>query len=385
MKNLNYLPEFLEEIKQIQFVLRPKLSKKDIKLVDFIFNDYYKNKKANCSFKVSELETVFKMKDTDELFDLFSSLDNKKIEFNILKNNDKSIEGKFSIITSLVKSQDVIYLSLSNEIIDCLDKNGFFYKYHLKDLIKLNKPNSIIFYKKIVLKLLVEKKIDISLKSLKELFSVDIESYTRFFDFEKYVLNPIFEEMSFIDDFSVIYSKIKTGDSKTNKILGLRFELVDAHMKDKEGKINELIDFVREEIVDFNLVYNAIIRGLEDYGYDYIYRNLQFAKKNPKESFDAFFIKAIEKNYASMDYHDIYGGTNLIYEEEKVFGNISDFQNAIYNYMVAKNLYYSLNIKFLNAIKIIKTKENIYFSDKNFKIIGTFNKDVMSYIKIYKF
>lgn len=384
MKNLSYLPEFLEEIKDIKFQLKPKLSKKEIDFLDILFEDYKKNKTLNISMHFSEIEKLTKLKGKEEIYNILCSLSNKKVEFEILKNNNESIEGTFHIINSLVKSEKLVYFNFPQEIADSLEKNGFFYKYHLKDLIKLNKINSIIFYKKIILKLLIEKEVDISIKTLKEMFGIDLESYSRFFDFEKYVLNPIFEEIRTISSFNIIYSKIKTGDSKTNKILGLRFELSDESFNEKEANIAKLISYIREDISDFNSIYNLLSKGIEKYGYDYLKRNIDFVKKNPKESFDLFLIKAIEKDYANTDYNEIYGGTNLIYDEEKIFNNISDFQNAIYNYMISRNLYYSFNINFLNAIKTAKSKENIYFTDKSFKIIGTYNNKKISYIKVYK-
>lgn len=384
MEDLSYLPEFLEGIKDIEFSLKSKLTKRDIKIIDILFNEYYGNKKISFNLKYIDLEKKLKLTEIDKLYDFFSNLLNKKISFKILTNNEETIEGEFHILNSIVKLKDGFHISLSREIIDCLDKNGFFYKYHLKNLIKLNKLNSIIFYKKIVLRLLIEKHMDISLKSLKELFSIDLESYTRFFDFDKYVLKPILDEIFTIDDFSISYEKIKTGDSKTNKILGLRFKISDIKSKEREENLNKLINFIKDEIEDFNLIYNILSRSLEEYSYDYILKNLEFAIKNPKVSFDKFLINSIEKNYSSMDYNDIYGGSNLIYDEEKIFDNISKFQNTIYDYMIGKNLYYSFNINFLNAIKNIKTKENLLFSDKNFKIIGTFNHGKTSYIKIYK-
>lgn len=384
MKNLSYLPEFLEEIKNIEFQLKSKLSKKDILLLDLLFEEYSKSKKSSNNFRFSELSKKLNSESNEETFNVFSSLASKKIEFKIFKSNSDTIEGTFSIINSLVKSNESIYICFSQEILDILDKNGFFHKYHLKDLMKLNKVNSIIFYKKIVLKLLVDKKMDISIKTLKEIFSIEIESYTRFFDFEKYVLQPIFEEIKFIRDIKIKYDKIKTGENKTNKILGLRFELIEDSTKEKEEKISKLISYIREDIEDFSSIYNFLKKSIEEFGYDYLLSNIKFVKKNPKETFDKFLMKAIEKNFATMDYSEIYGGVNLIYDEEKIFNNISDFQNSIYNYMISKNLYYSFNINFLNGIKTIKTKENIYFTDKIYKIIGTYNKEKMSYIKIYK-
>lgn len=384
MKNLAYLPEFLEEIKDIQFQLKPKLSKKEINFLDILFEEYKRNKDLNVSLDFSEIEKISKLKDKDDIYHTLHSISNKKIEFKILKANENIIEGTFHIINSLAKSDKSVYFNFSEEIADSLGKNGFFYKYHLNDLIKLNKINSIIFYKKIILKLLIERRMDISIKALKEMFSINLESYSRFFDFEKYVLNPIFEEIRTISSFHIKYNKIKTGDSKTNKILGLRFELSDESFNEKEANVTKLIGYIRDDISDFNLIYNLLSQGIEKYNYEYLKANIDFVKKNPKEFFDLFLIKAIEKNYATMDYNEIYGSSNLIYDEEKVFNNISEFQNAIYNYMISKNLYYPFNINFLNAIKIIKSKENIFFTDKSHKIIGTYNNKKISYIKVYK-
>lgn len=384
MTNLSYLPKFSDEVTNVEFQLKSKLTKKEILILDFLFEDFNKKQNKVISISYSHLSKKINIESKEEILNLLLSISQKFIEFKIFLESDRVIKGRFYIFNSIVESNETISIVFPEELVNALEKNGFFNKYHLIDLMKLSKINSIIFYKRVLIKLLVEKHLEISVESLKKMFKIDVESYTRFFDFEKYVMDPIFEEIRLIKNINVNYTKIKSGDSKTNKILGLKFELLENDVENVEERVSRLISYIKDEISNFNSIYNYLKKSLVKYDYDYLEKNIVFAKKNPNENFEDFLIKSIENDYSTMEYSSIYGSINLIYDEEKKYGNINEFQNVIYNFMISKNLYYSFNMTFLNVMKSLKIKENIYFSDGIYRIIGTFNKDSISYIRIYK-
>jgi|GEM_PF-1035013 len=384
MNNLIYIPEILDDISFIDFNLIPKLSIKDIKLVSYIFDEYEKTKKQNLELNILELQNFMLVKQQEDLFKFFNSIFEKKIIFNISKQDKEYISGEFRLFNSLVKKENIIFISLSAEMIDALDKKGFFYKYHLKNLIKLRNKKTIVFYKKIIIKLFLEKELSISLKNLKAYFEIDDESYTRFFDFEKNIIKPILNELNFIEDFDIFYEKIKSGDNQTNKILGLKFIIQEREIKDKEELLKEIIELIKNDTKNFKKTYQIISQSIDFYGFEYVLKNVKLSKIYPKENFDNFLKEALEKNYAEMNIHDIYNSKHLIFDEEKIFLNITEFQNLIYDYMTSKNLYYSFNINFLNAFKDIKNQNNIWFCDKNYKIIGLFQENDISFVKIFK-
>lgn len=384
MTNLSYLPKFSDEVTNVEFQLKSKLTKKEILILDFLFEDFNKKQNKVISISYPHLSKKINIESKEEILNLLLSISQKFIEFKIFLESDRVIKGRFYIFNSIVESNETISIVFPEELVNALEKNGFFNKYHLIDLMKLSKINSIIFYKRVLIKLLVEKHLEISVESLKKMFKIDVESYTRFFDFEKYVMDPIFEEIRLIKNINVNYTKIKSGDSKTNKILGLKFELLENDVENVEERVSRLISYIKDEISNFNSIYNYLKKSLVKYDYDYLEKNIVFAKKNPNENFEDFLIKSIENDYSTMEYSSIYGSINLIYDEEKKYGNINEFQNVIYNFMISKNLYYSFNMTFLNVMKSLKIKGNIYFSDGIYRIIGTFNKDSISYIRIYK-
>lgn len=384
MNNLIYIPEILDDISFIDFNLIPKLSIKDIKLISYIFDEYEKTKKQNLELNIFELQNFMLVKQQEDLFKFFNSIFEKKIIFNISKQDKEYISGEFRLFNSLVKKENIIFISLSAEMMDALDKKGFFYKYHLKNLIKLRNKKTIVFYKKIIIKLFLEKELSISLKNLKAYFEIDDESYTRFFDFEKNIIKPILNELNFIEDFDIFYEKIKSGDNQTNKILGLKFIIQEREIKDKEELLKEIIELIKNDTKSFKKTYQIISQSIDFYGFEYVLKNVKLSKIYPKENFDNFLKEALEKNYAEMNIHDIYNSKHLIFDEEKIFLNITEFQNLIYDYMTSKNLYYSFNINFLTAFKDIKNQNNIWFCDKNYKIIGLFQENDISFVKIFK-
>lgn len=383
MNSLDYIPGFSDEIDHIDFDVNPKLSKKNIKLINYIMKKFKKIKNNNLIFSTEEIKLYSNYNSTEEIYNDFYSLYQKKISFKGLKNENISIYGNFQILNSIVIKDKQIFITLSKEIIDAFSPKGFFYKYQLRNLIKLKKKNTIIFYKEIIMKLLSKEESDIKLDYLKNLFSIDKESYTRFFDFERYVLKPIFSELSFIDEFNVSYEKIKSGQNKTNKILGLKFKIGNKKDKEKEELIKEIISLIKDEIYDFKFVYKVISKGIDNYGFEYIKENALLSKRYPKKNFDAFLLESIEKDFASLNTNEIYGTQNIILNKEISFANTASFQNYIYDYIISKNLYYSFHIEFLDAFKNIKNKKNIWFEDKNYKIIGYFSPNSLSFIKIY--
>lgn len=384
MNNLPYIPEILDNLSYINFDLYPKSTLRDIKLISYIFDKHEQNRKENLELCLDDLKKLMLTQDNKEILKFIRAILGKKILFTIFKDNIEYIYGEFRILNSFALRANSIFLSLSKEIIDSLDQKGFFYKYHLKNIIKLKNKKSITFYKLIIFKLLLEKEFTISLKNLKSILDIDKESYSRFFDFEKNILKPILNEFNFIDDFDIFYEKIKSGSNKTNKILGLKFTIQEKSVRDKEEVLREIIEIIKNDTKDFKKTFNFVSKSIDFYGSDYVLKNIKISKKLPKENFDIFLKEAFENNYAEMSIHNIYNSNFLIFDKEKKFLKISDFQNLIYEYMTSKNLYYSFNISFLTALKNIKNKNNIWFCDKNYKIIGLFQENDISFVKIFK-
>ncbi|MDN5305090.1 MAG: hypothetical protein PWP46_1976 [Fusobacteriaceae bacterium] len=379
MESYSYLPIFNTNKTEVQFYLSSPLKTKELNLLNYIFKHYntLKNKEITIDRKTFFEKT--KLTDSSDIEKFLYTLANKKVICRF-SNNTTSFFNIFEHISIL---KDIILFYLSNEFILSFEKNNFFSDYNLKDIIRLKNKNSIIFYNNIFDKLIHYKKFKIQLEEFKALFNLSNENYSRFFDMERFLLKPILKDIKKLGNYNIIYNKIKSGNNKTNKIIGIEFELITHFNESSDSSLNSLIKYIKKDINDFNKIFKTLIEYKDIYGYEYIYDNIVFAKQNPHKNFEEFLVKSLKENYAIKSYDDIYGVKNMIFKLEKNF-TLSDFQNLIHYTMQDIDLYYSFNIKFLKQIKQIKNKNWIYYEDNHYIVLGAFFISKKSYIRIYK-
>lgn len=65
----------------------------------------------------------------------------------------------------------------------------------------------------------------ISISELKKIFEIDENMYQRFYDLEVNIIKPTLKELSIIINTDINYIKIKSGNSKNNKVLGIEIIL----------------------------------------------------------------------------------------------------------------------------------------------------------------
>lgn len=92
---------------------------------------------------------------------------------------------------------------------------------YIIDFLLLKNSNSYLLYNIIINN---DANFNISVSELKDLLNIH-DCYYRFYDFEKYILLPLANDIMENTHYSINYEKIKNSESKNSKIISLNFSI----------------------------------------------------------------------------------------------------------------------------------------------------------------
>lgn len=224
--------------------------------------------------------------------------------------------GKSTITTALLSSAETI--EGEGKIILRFDKSlkpellqlkKLFTQYQLKNVLKLSGSYSIRIYELLKQYEKIRKR-EFKIENLKEILGIN-EEYSRFYDFERYVLKPAREEINEKTDIFIDYEKIKEG-RRIGKIV---FEIYSKQPECEETKVIEAL-YSDEEIEDIKIqsglknekfnkkqimeLYEIAVQKTESKDiepYRYINENYIYTlQKAPKNKF-SYLKKALKEDY----------------------------------------------------------------------------------------
>ena len=211
------------------------------------------------------------------------------------------------------------------------------------------------------------------------------DSYERFYDFEKNVLELVILEINHYSEFSISYEKVKINDGKTNKVVSLIFTICNKNMERIQKESNKLFALIKEYVSDFDLILNNLKKYLELFDYKYVKENLHFSIQHYENNFDEFFLNSLEKNYVStyfqMKTNEIDKKYNLLVDHDKYYSSLFKLESELYKQLSNLKFYY--DFEFISVLHQLKTKNKIEYSDEKIKIFVEYNKHSNSHIKIY--
>lgn len=150
-------------------------------------------------------------------------------------------------LSSIQNKRGVIELEFSQKLIPyLLQLKERFTSYELKNILYLKNKYSIRIYELLKqYKNMSSNTRKFDLIEFKHILMLEEEQYTRFYDFERFVLKPSMEEINKFTDINIQYEKITKG----RKIVGIRY-IVDYLKKD-----NTYIQYLNEsyDISEFKL------------------------------------------------------------------------------------------------------------------------------------
>jgi len=230
--------------------------------------------------------------------------------------------------------------------------------------------------------------IEFSLKEFKELLEIS-NSYDRFYDFSKKVLDPIMDDLNTFSEYQVCYSKLKNSEGASSKIVGIKINYVNKKIKEFRKLSNELLTIIKDKVENFDVIYSIIFETIKLHGYSYVNENIKFVytsennKKNNK-NFDARIIEALKENLSQMqeiNKNHIVIEKNLktpylLHQEiNKAFLKLG-IESLIENHLFFPN--------FITDIYKLKDGDNYVFQSNEVKIKVNYNKNLKSKIEIIK-
>ena len=229
---------------------------------------------------------IYSLNDKEEVIKFLNNLINKNI---IISSKETNYFTCISIIQSYYINNNIIYLVFSDEITSSFKKGSFFDRLGLRNILFLEEKFSYRLYQYIYNNR--EDSIYISIEELREILEIG-DSYKRFYDIEKNLLIPILEDIKNNGEIELNYQKIKNGEHKSAKILGITINRVISQKIDSTNNSSQFIDGLMAKlgnnIKNFSEIYSLFVKNIAEYGEDFVKEKVDYVLKN--------FDTDIEKN-----------------------------------------------------------------------------------------
>lgn len=362
--------EFKRLEKDIQIEFSKYLNKKEKNLLNIV-----DIKGRSIPISLDILYNIFEVKTQGEVEKILSRLLNKNL---ILSSNETSYMSKISILQSFYIIEKNLILTFSDEIKKSFMIGTDYEKLGINKILTFREKFTYRLYQYI--RRTKKNKINLSIEKIRELLEIK-ETYKRFYDIEKNLLKPIFKDLEDNGKIILKYTKVKSGDFKSAKILGILIEKIDVEDNSKII-INEIMGLIKKEVINFSEIYSLILKYLSNYGEEYVRKKVDYTLKNYKDNFDYFLKRSLENNFEVIE-----AEPNILIEKE--FKNLFELHSEILKLLRAEkkdNSYsptYLFNSKFLIKIYNLKDDETLICEEKDFTLKIHYKKRERSMIKLY--
>lgn len=321
----------------------------------------------------------------EEIITALYGLMEKKIEIKYQDNLNENLIEKiilFPHISSFEYKETMVILYFPIQLINCFKNNTIENRLAISGIFYFRKKTTITFYNLIINSFYKENS-EIELNVLKKSLGVSTETYERFFDFEKNILIPLVKKINAHSNFYLEYKKIKKGENKNNKVVGIRFFIKNREITRKKGETNYLIQIIKDKVYDYNYIWNIINKSIDISGFELTKKNILFLKEYGINIKDKDIKEFLESKGTNLETILKFSNYNLIKEKYGIYKNKEIYIKAIYDAMLSYDLYYSLNFKFLSSLKKYEENDNFFYKDNLYMIIGNFS-NTRGYFKIFE-
>ncbi len=369
MKSILSLVDFELFKRDVQIEFSGKFNKKEKKLIQCL-----DLKRDETTLPIDTLYKNFEVTTPEEVERSLTRLLSKKL---ILKSEKASYSAYISIIHSFHIISDKVTLVLSDEVLDSFKAGTNYEKLGINKIITFNEKYSYRLYQYI--KRSRTETIEISVPLLRSLLEIN-DTYKRFYDIEKNLLKPIFKDLEDVGGLSLTYKKIKGGEFKSAKILGILIE----KEKIKNGFeiiVDEIMNDIKEEVRNFSEVYSLILKILGEKGEEYIKTKIFYAKKNCHGNFDSY-LKELLKSKDQL--------IKPKYTIKKVFKNLFELHSELLKLMdrekkkISFTSQHLFNSKFLVKVYTLKDGDIISCEDGGVSLKVHYNKNAISVIEFFE-
>lgn len=362
----------LNTAQYLQITFNKKLNKQEHLLLLYILN----RREEGFYITLDELKSITRVASLQVNLKVIRGLFNKKINYSLVVKG-KNLEGEFSVISSYFFDGELFHLNTAKELLPDHQFALLFREIHLPTFIKLRQKGSLKIYEEFVKTHMESSKLTFDIDELKNLLQVD-DKYSRFFDFEKYILKKILDEINNFSEYQVSYRKIKKGEGKTNRVRALEFEFTNKEELLIKKQTEELVGIGRDSIGNFSKTWDLIYHSIKKNGFEFTRDTLEYTMSGGNRNFEVLLQKAIEEKTVLIL-------NKPIYEYSALIDNSAKLSSLIYNKMISYNLQYSLNISFLNFIRKVKRINDITYKDGDYEIKVDYTDPSKGGFTIWKF
>lgn len=373
-----------KDIENIYVDLKVRTSKVENKIFQIILDKIRGN--------IENLDNIYNLGLNIELKEISESFQNieialkglmgKGIDINYLKG-ERRIFNTFNYVTSYTYNGEIFNIFIPLNILNCFKKNTLEYKISLRTFFYLRKKAVINFFNLLIKDIEQNRDIEVSLEELRDIFEISKKSYDRFFDFEKNILKPLVEKVNNYSNFVIEYEKIKKGENKNNKVIGIRFKIHNIEIEKNKGETNYLIQIIKNMITDYQEIWESINSSIQHYGFKSTRRNILFLKENGLEISDDDIKIYLKNDGRNIEEILKISDHILIKEKYSIYKDSNTFLKTIYDTIIGYDFYYSLNFNFLSIIKNYREGESLYYKDSTFVIFGNY-KNNKGFFKIFE-
>lgn len=389
---MTLLTNYLENKKKygkLIISVNKKISKSEKDFLKFLFSKFINNQDKLINIELNEVGKYYDYKTSIILFDFLEKLSQKRISYFF--ENSKNF-GSFPIISSFLLEENILNITISEEIVESRKLNTFYSMINPLSLVYFKNSHSHTIFLEIINSNNYDREegeLEFSLEQFKTLLNLN-NLYPRFFDMERKVINPIIEDFNLYSNYKLNITKIKNGDSKISKIIKLKISYFDNKLKEIRSITNGLINMSKGKISNYDYVFNLISNSIKLEGYEYVLKNLKYALvHHQNENFDVFLEKAIKNDlslYKANKDDNTFVISKMVTSTNMLYETISDMLIKLKLGDISKdNDFFSL---FYRKLYILKDGENYAIKYKTdttlIKVSINYHKNEKSIIKIEK-
>lgn len=389
---MTLLTNYLENKKKygkLIISVNKKISKSEKDFLKFLFSKFINNQDKLINIELNEVGKYYDYKTSIILFDFLEKLSQKRISYFF--ENSKNF-GSFPIISSFLLEENILNITISEEIVESRKLNTFYSMINPLSLVYFKNSHSHTIFLEIINSNNYDREegeLEFSLEQFKTLLNLN-NLYPRFYDMERKVINPIIEDFNLYSNYKLNITKIKNGDSKISKIIKLKISYFDNKLKEIRSITNGLINMSKGKISNYDYVFNLISNSIKLEGYEYVLKNLKYALvHHQNENFDVFLEKAIKNDlslYKANKDDNTFVISKMVTSTNMLYETISDMLIKLKLGDISKdNDFFSL---FYRKLYILKDGENYAIKYKTdttlIKVSINYHKNEKSIIKIEK-
>ena len=301
------------------------------------------NNSQYMEFSENELQKLIKLDQNNNMKNFFENFMKKKILYSYNKLDYIKYDGVFYIISSYRIINNKYQITFSEDFYKVFNKESNDFKvYRFNLLLQFSDSTSRNFFMMLTQKNILNNFVDISLAELKKTLEIE-KNYSRFYDFEKYILLPVIKEIKDISNIEIEYEKIKVSNNR--KIIGLRLYAKDKLNMQLDTQAEKMMEDIESLISNRNGAYELIRKYIHTKGLDYVKKNIYYSKLHYSGKFDTFLVESIKYDYFSKRFKEkIQNKYNLIFSLEKKFKNLKNLKESTFEILQDSRFLHLSNI-----------------------------------------